>query len=64
MAKMFRPYRAGDVIGDFSGRQTVSDQARPITDGGRPFIEIRSGEKGEWVRYPVDYVIGSKWQQA
>jgi predicted CXXCH cytochrome family protein len=64
MAKMFRPYRPGDVIGDFSGSQPVSDLARAITDAGKPFVEIRRGEKGDWVRYPVDYVIGSKWQQA
>src|SRR5260221_8283999 len=64
MAKMFRPYRAGDVIGDFSAAQTVDDHARAITDGGKPFIEIRRSETDEWVRYPVDYTIGSKWQQA
>ena len=64
MAKMFRPYRAGDVIGDFSGTQIVAGHARAITDGARHFIEIRRGDNNEWVRYPVDYVIGSKWQQA
>jgi predicted CXXCH cytochrome family protein len=64
MAKMFRPYRAADIIGDFAGRQTVSDQARPVMEAGRHFIEIRKGENGDWIRYPVDYIIGSKWQQA
>jgi predicted CXXCH cytochrome family protein len=64
MATMFRPYRPGDVIGDFSGRQTVAGDARPIMEGARHFIDIRKGETGEWVRYPIDYVIGSKWQQA
>jgi predicted CXXCH cytochrome family protein len=64
MARMFRAYRSSDIIGDFSGAQTVSDHARPITVGSRHFIEIRNGNSGEWVRYPVDYVIGSKWQQA
>jgi predicted CXXCH cytochrome family protein len=33
-----------------------------VTDGTRHFIEIRRGDNGEWVRYPVDDVIGSKWQ--
>jgi predicted CXXCH cytochrome family protein len=64
MARMFRDYRPADVIGDFSGKQTVSDHARAVTDGTRHFFEIRRGDSGEWVRYPVDYVIGSKWQQA
>ena len=64
MARMFRAYRPADVIGDFSGTQVVSDHARAVTDGARHFIEIRRGDNNEWVRYPVDYVIGSKWQQA
>lgn len=64
MAKMFRPYRAADVIGDFSGTQIVAGHARAVTDGARHFIEIRRGDNNQWVRYPVDYVIGSKWQQA
>lgn len=64
MARMFRPYRAADVIGDFSGAHTVSNGARAVTDGSKHFFEIRNGESGQWIRYPVDYVIGSKWQQA
>jgi len=64
MARMFRAYRPTDVIGDFSGTQVVSDHARAVKDGARHFIEIRRGDNNEWVRYPVDYVIGSKWQQA
>ena len=64
MARMFRAYRSSDVIGDFSGTQTVSDHARAITVASKHFIEIRKAETSEWVRYPVDYVIGSKWQQA
>ena len=64
MAKMFRPYRASDVIGDFSGRQIVSGSARAVTEGDRRAIEIREGDSSRWIRYPVDYIIGSKWQQA
>jgi predicted CXXCH cytochrome family protein len=64
MAKMLQPYRAADVVGDFSGRQTVSGSVRAILDNGKHFLEIRKGSGGEWVRYPVDYTIGSKWQQA
>jgi len=64
MARMFRAYQPADVIGDFSGTQVVSDHARAVKEGTRHFIEIRRGDNNEWVRYPVDYVIGSKWQQA
>jgi predicted CXXCH cytochrome family protein len=64
MARMFRSYRPADVIGDFSGSQIVSDHARALLDGGRHFIEIRRGDDNTWTRYPVDYVIGSKNQQA
>jgi predicted CXXCH cytochrome family protein len=64
MARMFREYRPADVIGDFSGTQVVSGHARAVHEGERHFIEIRRGDNGEWVRYPVDYLIGSKWQQA
>lgn len=64
MAKMLRLYRSADIIGDFSGRQTVSGNARAVSMGDRHFIEIREGESTRWNRYPVDYIIGSKWQQA
>jgi predicted CXXCH cytochrome family protein len=64
MARMFRPYRSTDVIGDFSGTQTISHNARAVTDGSRHFIDIRRSDNGQWIRYPVDYLIGSKWQQA
>ena len=67
MARMFRPYRASDVIGDFTSGQTVADDAgkpaaRALLVNGRHYIEIRQGDR--WTRYPVDYLIGSKWQQA
>ncbi len=64
MAKMFRAYSPAHIIGDFSAGQTVSNQARPVLADGRHFIDIRSGQNDQWTRYPVDYVIGSKWQQA
>jgi predicted CXXCH cytochrome family protein len=38
--------------------------------GGKHFIDIRESENAanpanqKWIRYPVDYIIGSKWQQA
>ena len=64
MARMLEPYGVADIVGDFSGGQTVSGSARAILDEGRPFVEIRKGNGNEWVSYPVDYTIGSKWQQA
>jgi predicted CXXCH cytochrome family protein len=64
MARMFRAYRAEDIIGNFSEGQTVGDAARPVLKDGRHFIEVREGDSPRWTRYPVDYVIGSKWQQA
>jgi predicted CXXCH cytochrome family protein len=80
MAKMFRPYEPAAIVGDFSGKPRRSGDlsggaqsakadaaeagARAVTDGSKHFIEIRNGDTGEWTRYPVDHVIGSKWQQA
>jgi tetratricopeptide (TPR) repeat protein len=37
--------------------------ARMFKDKGRHFFEIKSSD-GSWARYPIDYTIGSKWQQA
>ena len=64
MARMFRAYRSSDIIGDFSGTQIVDGNARAVSENEKHFIDIRKGDRGEWIRYPVDYVIGSKWQQA
>jgi predicted CXXCH cytochrome family protein len=66
MGRMFRPYRTEDVIGDFTSGQSVPDDAgkpvaRAVLRGGRHYLEIRSGER--WKSYPVEYLIGSKWQQ-
>jgi predicted CXXCH cytochrome family protein len=64
MAKMFRPYRADDVMGDFSGNEILSGAARAIEQGDFRFIEMRNQATGDWIRYRVDFLIGSKWQQA
>lgn len=64
MAKMLRPYRPDAVAGDFSGVHSVSNAARPVSVAGRHFIDVRDAVSDRWVRYPVDYIIGSKWQQA
>jgi predicted CXXCH cytochrome family protein len=64
MAKMFRPYSAGDVMGRFSGEEIVGGSARTSAENDRHFIELRNEESGKWTRYRVDALIGSKWQQA
>jgi len=66
MSRMFRPYRPQDVIGDFASGQPVLDDAgkpvaRAVVRDGRHYMEIRDG--AGWKSYPVDYLIGSKWQQ-
>jgi predicted CXXCH cytochrome family protein len=60
-------------IGDFSAYQNGKLQirqsagrtlfARMIIQNGHHFFEIKQSD-GLWHLYPVDYTIGSKWQQA
>ena len=64
MAKMFRPYSAGDVMGRFSGEEVLGGSARTVAENGQRFIELRDKDSGKWTRYSVDALIGSKWQQA
>ena len=65
MGRMLRPYEASEVFGEFSGKVLPDDKgrpaARPVLQDGRHFMEIR--EADNWTRYPVEFVIGSKWQQ-
>ncbi len=84
MAKMLRPYRGENIIGDFEkdNQFYVGDDAvyrdgkfetapgtrralfaRMVIRKGRHSFEIRQSD-GRWHSYPVDYTIGSKWQQA
>lgn len=37
--------------------------ARAVIEQGRHYFDIKQSD-GQWHRYPVDYTIGSKWQQA
>lgn len=62
MARMLRPYRPEDVLGDFSG-QIFEGAARMRRDKSGHMFELRSPD-GSWTAYPVNYIIGSKWQQA
>ncbi len=68
MARMLRPYRSENVFGDFTKQKQFEDSAGRIIarmgiEKDRHYFSTR-GERGQWVRYPVDYTIGSKWQQA
>ena len=63
------PFYAGDRFA-WTGTRLESSRgegrfayARMFKDKGRHFFEIK-GSDGSWVRYPIDYTIGSKWQQA
>lgn len=67
MARMFRPYEPGNVIGDFTSKHEFKDKAdEPVVRMGtdsRPYFQIRDASGG-WRTYHVDFTIGSKWQQA
>ena len=67
MAKMFRPYKRENVIGEFrhdreAGRESGEQAWRALEEDGRHYFEMPTpaGPK----RFQVDYTIGSKWQQA
>ncbi|MCC6366913.1 MAG: hypothetical protein IT165_25615 [Bryobacterales bacterium] len=61
MAAMLHPVREAEILADFS-QLTQWDQVR-MGGGDKPYFEFLV-EGGAWKRYRVDYVIGSKWQQA
>lgn len=68
MGRMFRPYRAENIIGDFHTGNVFNDEtgaviARMSIQRDQCYIAIRD-TSGTWKTYPVDYTIGSKWQQA
>lgn len=84
MAKMLRPYKPQNVMGDFvknnefyagdeityrEGKLRITQGphrklfARMIIRKGRHYFEIMESD-GRWRTFPVDYTIGSKWQQA
>jgi hypothetical protein len=65
MARMLQPYRAENVIADFSSHVYKDDGTPDVVRFGRderPFFELPN--LGKWDRYYVDFTIGSKWQQA
>ena len=62
-------FYSGDDIGYRNGKLQItrgSDRtlfARMVIQGGRHYFTIMESD-GRWHSYPVDYTIGSKWQQA
>ena len=84
MAKMFRPYKPENVVGDFitnnqfylgddaeyRGEKAVVTRgqhrslfARMLIRNNRHYFDILQSD-GKWHSYPVDYTIGSKFEQA
>ena len=60
-------YLDDEAIVDSESYKFVQDKerqpfARMIVDNGRHYFEIKQSDQ-IWHRYPVDYTIGSKWQQ-
>ena len=60
-------YIGDQVLSDRSGYEFIPGKnrepfARMIIDQGRHYFEVRQSDQ-LWHRYPVDYTIGSKWQQ-
>ena len=72
MAKMLRPAEPSAIMGDFSRLASFSESGTPEAKGfekeGRFFFDLKRAFTGRgapgWDRFPVDYLIGSKWQQA
>ena len=63
------PFYAEDLLAWSGARLDVVEggsrfpYARMLKEKGKHFFEIKTST-GAWIRYPVDYTIGSKWQQA
>ena len=68
MSRMLRRYEPKNVIGDFRVNNHFNDEngapvARMTINHDKHYVAIRDAA-GNWTNYPVDYTIGSKWQQA
>lgn len=61
MARMFRPYRPENILGDFSEGSEFKEGRIRMGFEKRPYFEIES--QGKWQRFYVDFTIGAKWQQ-
>lgn len=68
MGRMLRSYRPENVIGDFKVNNQFNDEtgalvARMSISREKHYFAVRD-KTGDWRSYPIDYTIGSKWQQA
>jgi predicted CXXCH cytochrome family protein len=54
-------YLHGRFTGESGGDRQLF--ARMVVRNGRQYFDIKQAD-GQWHSYPVDYTIGSKWQQA
>jgi predicted CXXCH cytochrome family protein len=68
MSSMLRPVTEARMLADFSKTVEFPDARGAVAiragGGDQPFFEFpQTGGRG-WKRFRVDYVIGSKWQQA
>ena len=67
MARMLRKLEPQGVMGDFYRLEAFGGErsvlAKAVIKGGKYFVDLRR-ETGLWDRFRVDYMIGSKWQQA
>ncbi len=67
MGRMFRAYEPDWLLADFRASAVMHDDSGhssvKLGWDQRPYFEF-SNSDGTAKRYPVDYIIGSKWQQA
>ena len=72
MAQMLRPATAEGIMANFAALVNFTEFGQLVAKGfekdGRFFVDLKRSASGRggigWDRYPVDYTIGSKWQQA
>jgi tetratricopeptide (TPR) repeat protein len=67
MARMLRRYEPQNIVGNFSAGETFRDESgKTVVRMGvdtKYYFEVLDRDGG-WQHFPVDYTIGSKWQQA
>ena len=68
MSAMLRPFADARVLADFSKTVEFANArgavAIRVGGGEHPFFDFPQTNGRGWKRFRVDYVIGSKWQQA
>lgn len=68
MSRMLRQLKDARVLADFSNTVEFRDDRGNVViragGGDTPFFDFPQADGRGWKRFRVDYVIGSKWQQA